>query len=134
MKPFFICLIALIFFSCSIEEEDNINSYIEVLPITSVTMPQYFLNGETYQIDISYLTPTNCHYFNDVYYDINDNTSHVAILNTVVDNGTCEALNTEEATSFNFTASTIGLHFFKFWQGKDEDGQDMYLIMEVNIE
>jgi len=134
MKSFFICLIALMTFSCSIDNEENINSYIEVLPIVSVSMPEYFEHGETYQIDITYLAPTNCHYFNDIYYDLEGNTSHVAILNTVVDNGNCETTNLEDQTSFNFEANTTGLHIFKFWQGEDENGQDMYLLMEVTVE
>ena len=133
MKPFFICLIAFMFISCSIEDE-NINSYLEVLPIVSVSMPEYFAHGETYQIDITYLAPTNCHFFNDIYYDLEGNTSHVAVLNTVVDNGNCETTNIEAQTSFNFEANTTGLHIFKFWQGEDENGQDMYLLMEVTVE
>ncbi len=133
MKPFLICLIAFLTLSCS-TEEDSINSYIVVLPIDSVSMPQHFEVGETYQIDLTYLSPSNCHYFNDIYYDIDGNISHVAVLNTVADNGNCETINLETETTFNFVPNNIGTHIFKFWQGKDENDEDLYLSMEIIVE
>lgn len=134
MKPFLICLIAILTLSCSTENESDTSSYVVLLPVESVGMPQYFEQGETYQINLTYLSPTNCHYFNDIYYDVEGNSSHVAVLNTVLDNGNCDTLNTETETSFNFVANHIGPHVFKFWQGANDNGVDQYLSMEIIVE
>ena len=54
--------------SCSIDSDYSPTFYLEVLPIESVNMPQEFVLGETYEIEITYNRPNGCYFFNDFFY------------------------------------------------------------------
>ncbi|WGD35719.1 hypothetical protein [Olleya sp. YS] len=134
MKKLFTAIVVLCMLSsCSLDKNPP-ESYLEPVPISSASMPEYFTQGETYQIDISYLRPTDCHYFHDIYSVREDNVITLAVINSVSDNGNCQPSNMAKESSFEFLASDSGSYTFKFWQGEDDQGEDFYLIMEVPIE
>ena len=63
-------------------DDDNNNDYVlEVLPIESVDIPDEFVLGEVYPITVSYFRPSDCHGFRNFYYDKNLNERTVAIIN-----------------------------------------------------
>ena len=133
MKKLLFSLFALIIFSCSLDNETN-QSYLEMLPIESATVPQEFVRGETYEITMTYFRPTTCHAFNDIYYARDANTRTVAIVTTVFANNNCEELEEDLLErSFNFKATNEDSYIFKFWQGKNDNGEDQYLIIEVPV-
>ena len=137
IKKFLVCLIAVMVFSCSIDD-DSPTSYQELLPVESVEMPEQFVLNTAYEINLTYLRPTNCHSFNGIYYLKHNNERTVAIVNTVYQsNGSCEAYEAafvpELEASFNFLPTEIGSYVFKFWKGQDENGQDEYLSMEIPV-
>ncbi|TBX71278.1 hypothetical protein EZL74_01865 [Flavobacterium silvisoli] len=135
-----ISLIALffIFNSCS---TDNGDSYLfELLPVTSVDMPAEFTVGGTYQITMHYKRPTSCHFFNGIYYDkkvdpeTSKNIRTIAIENAVAQKSGCQTLtNNEVEYSFNFQATSTNPYIFKFWKGKDADGNNVFLEVEVPV-
>ena len=121
--------------SCSVDDEPqppNLN--LEAVPIESVTVPEYFEQGQTYQIDLNYIQPTNCYAFYDIYYVKEDNIRTIAIINTVYDSDTCEAINLEQEQSFNFIVTNEETYIFKFWQGEDANGENIYLTMEIPVQ
>ncbi len=118
--------------SCSLDEGSN--SYLKTIPIETASMPEYFQYGQVYQINLTYLKTSSCYSFNDVYSVKNDNTITFAVINSVTDNGNCQTISQEIEKSFDFTASDIGTYIFKFWQGEDNNGEDVYLIMEIPVE
>ena len=132
----FSCLMFL-FVSCSLENESNINNfYFEYVPFESVELPSEFQLGETYVIEYTYYRPTTCHGFNDLFYDSDMNVQTIAIINTVVTNGpgTCFDLADELVVrEFRFVPNTAGQNLFKFWKGTDDNGEDIYLEMEVQV-
>jgi len=134
MKKLLIFLIAVITLSCSVNDDNTPRTYQELLPIESVILPEVFEFGQTYEITLNYIKPTNCHTFNDVYYSKYLNERIVAIISTVyVDNVDCTSIEAEAEASFNFQAIEPGSYIFKFWQGQNEYGDDTYLIFEVPV-
>lgn len=126
-------IIFTLLFSCNLED-DTPYFRDEILPIESVDIPASFTFGNSYQITVHYLKPSNCHLFNRFYCVEKGNTFIVAILDYKFLKADCEDLEDEsvEAT-FNFQVTNNGSYIFKFWQGEDEDGEDQYLIIEVPV-
>lgn len=138
MKKIFFGLLILLNLSCSLDDSTpNLTAYVEVLPIESVTMPEYFQVGQTYQIDLTYIRPTSCYFFQDIFYDVEGNTSKIAILNSVITTDNCSILDEEVEASFNFTASETGVHVFKFLREDEQavnTGADgTYMTYEIEV-
>ncbi|MDO5972574.1 hypothetical protein [Flavivirga jejuensis] len=135
MKKFFVlCLIAVLSASsCSLDDDDQ-NFSLEILPVESVDIPDEFTLGETYPVTVSYLRPSTCHAFKEFYYLKENNERTIAPINYVFERDNCENLQEElvEAT-FDFTVTSNGSYIFKFWQGKDTDGESQYLTIEIPV-
>jgi hypothetical protein len=129
-------LIALFLFlnSCSTESAPSYS--LVVLPIGSVDLPTEFTLGETYPITVHYNLPTTCHYFNNLYYQKYLNTRTIAIESAVENRSDCQSLSgadTVDSFTFNFYVTNNGTYIFKFYNGKDNAGNDTYLQYEVPV-
>lgn len=134
-KLLFICIAILTFWSCSVDDDrSDYNYYFEFLPIEEVVIPEAFELDSTYQIEVSYYRPSNCHTFHDFYYVAEENERTVAVINIADDYSDCEELEDELIdVSFNFIAVYDQTYVFKFWQGENEAGEDIYLTYEIPI-
>jgi len=133
MKKLVVFLFTLCIFSCSIDD-DNETAYNVFLPIEEATVPVEFERGEVYDIFVSYLRPTTCHAYNDIYYVKEGNERLVAVMATVFEGSfECEELDDILEASFSFKAGEEESYVFKFWQGEDDNGEDKYLIIEVPV-
>ncbi|PQV49503.1 hypothetical protein CLV33_103136 [Jejuia pallidilutea] len=134
MKKFFILsLFVTLLFSCSLDD-DNTNFNIEILPIESVDIPDEFTLGEVYPITVTYERPSNCHVFREFYYAKHNNERTVAVVNNVFEQNDCVDLtDTTLTATFDFQVTSNGSYIFKFWQGKDENDEDIYLEIEVPV-
>ena len=131
-----ISLIALFFLlnSCS---TDNGPSYsFEVLPILTVDIPAQFVLGETYPITVHYNKPSTCHHFNTLYYEKDLNIRTIAVETAVEQRNDCQDLSITNGASeytFNFYVTSNGSYIFKFYNGKDDQGNNIYLQYEVPV-
>jgi hypothetical protein len=132
-KLFALCVLVMSLMSCSLGGDDSTNFYYEILPIDSVDIPDEFTLGETYQISISYYRPSGCYIFNDFYYESHLNQRTIAVINTVYTDLSCTQAMELMTVSFNFKVNNNGSYVFKFWQGEDENGNDLYYIIEVPV-
>ena len=133
-RLFLLCVLALSFASCSVDGDSNNDFYNEILPIESVDIPAEFTLGETYEIHVKYLRPSNCYAFSNFYYQSELNQRTVAVINTVYPNRDCTALENDLVdVTFNFLVTSNGTYVFKFWQGEDASGNDTYYIVEVPV-
>lgn len=128
-----LCVLIISLASCSLSDDNNSRFYYEILPIESVVIPDEFTLGETYEIKVSYLRPSSCHIFNDFYYQSNLNQRTIAIVTTVYEDVSCAQVEELVEVSFNFIVNNNGTYVFKFWQGEDESGNDIYYIVEVPV-
>ena len=127
-------LIICSFWSCSTGDDNAPDFYYETLPIESVIMPEEFELGSTHQISMTYLRPSGCHVFNDFYFVSEGNQRTIAIINTVFSDQECETFEYElEEVSFNFQVNSFEDYVFRFWQGEDINGNDIYYVVEVPV-
>lgn len=131
-----ISLIALFFLFNSCTPDNGPSYSLEFLPIGSVDIPTEFTLGETYPITVYYNRPTTCHYFNNLYYNKNLNTRTIAVEGVVEYRDNCQDLSAADAMdsyTFNFYVTSNGSFKFKFYQGKDDAGNDVFLEYEVPV-
>lgn len=122
-------LILFFILSCSPQDDGSPDVIYEMLPVESATLPDEFLLGHTYEITLTYIRPSTCYGFNNIYYLKEANERTIAIVAYLVSgNNNCETLNEETETSFNFKATNGGSYIFKFWQGENN-----YMIVEVPV-
>ncbi len=135
-RLFFICIAILTFWSCSVDD-DSVNGVeynFEFIPIEDVVIPDSFVLGATYQIDVTYFRPTTCHAFHDFYYVADEEERTVAVISVVYENSNCEPLEDELVeVSFDFKVVYDHTYVFKFWQGEDEAGEDIFLTYEIPV-
>lgn len=134
MKKFLILsLLVASLFSCSFDDDNTVITS-EILPVESVDIPDEFALGETYPITVTYKKPTSCHSFRDFFYRKKNNERTVAVIASVFEENNCEDLTDEMRTAtLNFQVTSNGSYIFKFWQGQDENEEDIFLEIEVPV-
>ena len=129
-------LLALFFLFNSCSTGDDTNYLFELRPIQSVDIPTEFTLGQTYPITVHYTKPTSCYYFSSLYYDKDLNVRTIAVENAVAQKNNCQDLSPAQAVSdytFNFYVTSNGSYIFKFYQGKDENGVNIFLEYEIPV-
>tara|TARA_B110000503_G_scaffold138819_1_gene225757 strand:+ start:633 stop:1034 length:402 start_codon:yes stop_codon:yes gene_type:complete len=131
-KILLVVFTSIVLLSCS--DNDVIDFEYTFVPIDEVTAPVSFTFGETDTLKLKYTLPNSCYHFNDVYYQYRDSTRIVAISAIKeLDTYCTESLITAE---FNLlvTARQEEDYLFKFWIGKDSDGENIFeeVIVPVN--
>jgi hypothetical protein len=132
---FLLSFLMLTLGSCS-NDNDIVNNITVTLPIEEVDIPEEFKFGQVFPINVTYFRPSSCHLFNTFYVEENNNETTVILVNTVYEDTNCETfdVNTNETVaSFNFQVNDTATQVFKFWQGKDDSGSDLYLVVEVPV-
>lgn len=133
MKKFFwLIAIAVLFNSCSVEEEPEF--HYEILAVDSYIAPETFIFNESHAIKVFYKKPTTCHAFQGFYFDSSGNERTVAVQSIISHTDNCLPLedNLQEAT-FYFTVKSYQTYLFKFYKGNDEEGNATYDIIEIPV-
>lgn len=136
MSTKIVSLLALFFILNSCSPGDDTNYTFKLMPIESVDIPTEFTLGETYPITVYYTMPTSCYNFSSLYYEKDLNIRTIAVENAIAQRNNCSELtSTSGATSytFNFYVTSNGSYIFKFYQGKDDQGNNIFLEYEVPV-
>jgi hypothetical protein len=136
MSKKIVSLLALFFILNSCSPGDDTQYSLGLLPIESVEIPTEFTLGQTYPITVHYTLPTSCHYFSSLYYEKDLNVRTIAVETVVEQGSNCLDLSVEDGAStstFNFHVTSNGSYIFKFFQGKDDQGNDIFLEYEVPV-
>jgi len=131
-----VSLFTLLFLLNACSPDDGIEYRLEFTPIQSVDIPTEFTLGQTYPITVHYNRPTTCYYFNNLYYEKDLNIRTIAVENAVEQSNNCNDLSGADASSeytFNFYVTSNGSYIFKFYQGKNESGENIFLEYEVPV-
>ncbi|KAA1247653.1 hypothetical protein [Aquimarina sp. RZ0] len=120
--------------SC-LDDDDRINFFYEAVPIEEVDIPDQFTRGEVFKITVSYFRPSDCHSFGGFDYDRVSNERTVAVVNVVFDDRVCQDLEQNDMveTSLNFLVGSEDSYIFRFWQGRDDQGENQFLTIEVPV-
>ena len=136
MSKKIISLLALFFILNSCSPDDDTQYSFKLMPIESVDIPAEFTLGETYPITVHYTVPTSCYYFSSFYYDKDLNIRTIAIENAIAQRNNCQDLSAADGANtytFNFYVTSNGSYIFKFYQGKDDQGNNIFLEYEVPV-
>jgi hypothetical protein len=136
MSKKIISLLALFFILISCSSGDDTQYSFKLMPIESVDIPAEFTLGETYPITVHYTVPTSCYYFSSLYYDKDLNIRTIAIENAIAQRNNCQDLSAAGGANtytFNFYVTSNGSYIFKFYQGKDDQGNNIFLEYEVPV-
>ncbi|MEW7279631.1 hypothetical protein ABW636_13640 [Aquimarina sp. 2201CG1-2-11] len=128
---FLVFFIVIVFTKCS--DSDDTSFFYELVPVDKVTVPEQFEKGKKYTITVYYTPPTNCYSFVGLDTEISKNEQTIAVVNLVVNKNDCMENSELLKTSFEFIAEEEKAYIFKFWQGKQTNGNNDYLVIEVPI-
>ncbi len=129
MKKIVSILISIIvLYSCA---ADNGNEEIKVryenIEIIDVKIPDVFIVNKNAEIILKHNKKSSCHKFDGFYYLKEGFTRTVAIQNYVIDSPDCTQIqNMEETAILKFQPIETGTYTFKFWKGKDANGNHIW--------
>ena len=135
MKHFIpLFLVAFLIFGCSDDDNNDHDYHLEYVNVISADLPDEFIYGLTYRINITIELPNSCYYFYNQYDYFYEGTSRLIYPIGHVDDGVpCTPNITETTFSIPVHALQSEPYIFKFYQGADENGHDVFLTIEVPV-
>uniref|UniRef100_UPI00261C7F63 hypothetical protein n=1 Tax=uncultured Eudoraea sp. TaxID=1035614 RepID=UPI00261C7F63 len=108
--------------------------HLEYKSVVSAELPDEFIYGRTYRINITIELPDSCYYYYNQYDYFYEGTSRLIYPIVHIDDGVpCTPNITETTFSIPVQALQNEPYVFKFYQGEDTEGQDMFLTIEVPV-
>jgi hypothetical protein len=128
-------LVGFLLFGCSSDDDNNDHPYrLEYIGVVSADVPDEFIQGNTYRINITIELPNSCYYFYNQYDYLYEDTSRLIYPITHIDEDVPCTENIRDVTfSIPVQALQSEPYIFKFYQGEDEEGQDVFLTIEVPV-
>ncbi len=136
MKHFIsLFLVVFLLFGCSNDDNYNYHDYhLEYTGVISADLPDEFIYGLTYRINVTIELQNSCYFHYNQYDYFYEGTSRLIYPIAHVDDGVaCTPNITETTFSIPVQALQLEPYIFKFYQGEDADGQDMFLTIEVPV-
>ena len=120
--------------SCNDDNDNDHDYHLEYIGAKSADVPDEFIFGKTYRINVTIELPNSCYYFYNQYDYFYEGTSRLIYPIVHIDDGVpCTPNSTETTFSIPVQALQNEPYVFKFYQGEDTDGQDMFLTIEVPV-
>lgn len=127
----FVCLLSI---SCSNEETSPPVRYV-LVPIQNVEIPEVMYVETTYNIVVEYQKLSSCHGFDGFYYQTDGFTKTISVQNFVVEKSDCQTFTDQvQSENMSFHPTEPGTYLFRFWKGKDNYANDVFLEFERTIE
>lgn len=122
--------------SCSDDDNDNDDHdfHLERVNVKSAELPNQFNYGSIYEIKVNIELPNSCYFFYDQFdYVYEGSTRLIYPIAHVDGSDVCNPNITETLFSIPVKVLQYEPYVFKFYQGKDSDGKDIFLIIEVPV-
>lgn len=135
-KILLVLLMSFLALSCS-KDSDSEDVTLELLPVSEVELPANFRVNSENIIRVKFIRPTDCYAFNQFYAESTDTQSTIAVETTVFhNNGGCPPLQSNNVATqvLKFRPDHTGAYTLKFWNGKDENGEDVFLTYDIVVE
>jgi hypothetical protein len=135
MKNFIsLSLIAFLVVGCSTDDDNYHDFSLEYVSAVSADVPDEFIYGQTYRINVTIELPNSCYFYYNQYDYRYEGTSRLIYPIGHVDEGIPCTPNSRETTfSIPVRALQQEPYIFKFYQGEDADGEDVFLTIEVPV-
>ena len=135
MKKFTLLFASLfLFYACLQNDNDAPNLAWELLPVDEHITPDSFIFGEKDTIKIKYSLRSNCSYFDNIYYEYQDTARVVAIRSIKDLDSDCNLELIQYDYNLIVTATQEEDYLFKFYKGKDANGENIFeeVVVPVN--
>ena len=134
MKKIITLFLGLAILSSCLNNNDDLNFKYELLPVDEYTVPASFIFGKTDTIKVKYSLNNGCYSFNSIYYEYKDTTRIVAVRAFVELDKNCTEAIIQEEYKFIVKANQKEDYLFKFWKGKDSNGENIFeeVVVPVN--
>ena len=136
MKPFItLFLFALLIVGCNDDDNNYHDYHLEYIGVVSAELPDEFTYGNTYEINVTIELMNSCYYYYGQYDYFYEGTTRLIypIVHIDDDDVSCTQNITETTFSIPVHALQYEPYIFKFYQGEDANGEDMYLTIEVPV-
>jgi hypothetical protein len=135
LKFMSIFIMLIIFSGCNDDDEYNDHDYhLEYIGVIDADVPVEFNYGSTYRIDVTIELPNSCYYFYNQYEYFYEGTSRLIYPIAHIDDGVACTPDIRTTTfSIPVQALQTEPYIFKFYQGEDANGQDIFLTIEVPV-
>lgn len=130
MKKVIFIFSLLFLVSCTADDEFQLH----LLTIDEAVTPASLTSGDVEFITVKYTLPSPCYSFYNLYYEY-QGTSRIVAIRALEDLSTACAQTTVEAEyTFPLQVSQTEDYTFKFWKGKDSNGEDIFeeIVVPVN--
>ena len=122
----------LIVSSC--DTDDEANFHFVALKTLRVAIPDSFQLNEKHTITVTYERPDNCTFFEGFEITRDDTTvRNVVAIGTVFRDSACLPEIEEVEVNFDFVVLYDQTYTFRFWQGKDENAENLFFEIEVPV-
>lgn len=130
---FVLVVIAFIVSSCLKDDAPTIEFH--ALQIVDADVPESFTFNGRYKITVTYVRPDDCTHF-EVFDVVQKDTTirEVVAIGSMFVDQQCAQVVTEQQESFLFDVKYDQPYLFRFWQGKDSNGEPIFLDIEVPVE
>ena len=130
---------ALTLLSCDIDEGENIQ--MQYAEVSEIDLPEFFELGKTYNIEVTYLLPTGCHYSAGIDVRRINNSAErweifvagVASYDSSAGECTRDNPNPERTGTFTIRIDEDTVYAFHLWTGTDNNNQPIFTIVEVPV-
>lgn len=142
MKRLIFAFVALIAMSSCSVDNDTTNTSYELAEITGNNLPDNFVLGETYSIEIDYVLPSECNTFAAVDARRAGSTNeerrqiYVGVVTTVDNSVNCDPdiPGNEGSSNFSITIDEDEDYTFYFWTGTGANNQPVYTEVVVPVD
>lgn len=134
-KLLLLAITAFVLTGCS-SNDDSGDIMQNLAAVVSVEMPEEFVSGASYEMEILYKRPTNCHTFSglDVSQEGNEITIGVVTSFSTQSSPNCvDTGNLLATATINFVAEREDFYIFQFWKGRNTAGRDEFLIFQIPV-
>ncbi|WP_051209801.1 hypothetical protein [Gelidibacter mesophilus] len=128
-------MVAFLLVGCSNDDDNNYHDYhLEYTAVKSADLPNEFIYGRTYRINVTIELPNSCYFFYGQFDYFYEGTARLVYPIAHVDDGiSCTDSVREVTFSIPVHAIQSEPYIFKFYQGEDENGEDKFLTIEVPV-
>lgn len=134
MKKLLSFLFVMVFTLSCTKDDGFYPITFEAIKTVSVDIPDSFTVNEVALIKVRYLRPSSCHGFDGFVWQKENFTRTVFVRNFVVQREGCNPLTNEmREETIRFKPIETGTYTFKFWTGKDSNGNNTYLEFQRDV-
>lgn len=128
-----LALICGLFFSnCDLDDKENF--FFVNMEITDADVPDFFVLGQSHNMQVTFTRPDNCTYFQgfDVFSDENGMTTVVAV-GSVLTEEDCSPSEESLTGILTVRAEAFDFYILRFYSGRDAEGNPQYLEHRVPV-